>query len=437
VLKKDMIADLNLDEIGYKLYDFVKVLYPICRSITGDGLRETLSLIGEHIATLEVHEVKTGTRVFDWIIPKEWNIKDAYIKDSNGNRVVDYRQHNLHVVSYSVPVDRSMSLTELKAHLHTLPEVPHLIPYRTAYYSESWGFCLSHDDLMELSEDEYEVKIDSVLSDGHLNYGECFLRGKQEDEVLFFCHICHPSLCNDNLSGISVLAYLFNSLSGQDLNYSYRFVFAPATIGSITWLAMNQTNTHKIKHGLVISNLGDSGCFHYKKSRNGKSVIDIAAINALRHSEHPFKILEFSPYGYDERQFCSPGFDLPMGRLTRSPNGEYPEYHTSGDNLDLVRPEFLADSLKTCLSIIDVLENNQTFINTNPYCEPQLGKRGLYRKMGGFQSIEDFQYALLWVLNQSDGRTSLLDISERAEIRFSTVRDAAMALSDCGLLKLA
>jgi aminopeptidase-like protein len=415
------------------MYDLVAELYPICRSITGDGVRETLSRLNTRIP-LEIIEVPTGTPVFDWVVPKEWNIRDAYIKNSRGERLVDFQRCNLHVLSYSTPIHTRLSLEALKLHLFSIEEHPTWIPYRTSYFRENWGFCLSHEQLMALEDDDYEVCIDSSLTDGALTYGEAYLSGATTDEVIVSCHLCHPSLCNDNLSGISVATFLAGVIASRPRRYSYRFLFVPGTIGSITWLARNRAQTARIKHGLVLTCVGDPGGFHYKKSRKGDAEIDRVVAHVLRHEGLPHEILEFSPYGYDERQFCSPGFDLPVGCLMRSVWGEFPEYHSSADDLTLVTPAALADSLRTCVNVIEVLEHNRTLVNTNPYCEPALGRRGLYRTTGGAQlGMENL--ARLWVLNLSDGRHTLLDIADRAGIDFATILVAANELLAHGLLR--
>jgi aminopeptidase-like protein len=419
---------------GDAMHRLIADLYPICRSITGNGVRETLRRVGE-IVPLEVREVPTGTRVFDWTVPKEWNIADAYVKGPDGRRVVDFKRSNLHVLNYSIPYHGKMSLSELRSHLFTLPAQPDWIPYKTSYYEERWGFCLSQKQLAELQEGVYEVGIDASLEAGHLTYGECFLPGASADEVLISCHVCHPSLCNDNLSGIALCAYLARELRGRPLRYSYRFLFIPGTIGAITWLALNREAAVRVRHGLVVANVGDSGRMHYKKSRRGDAEIDRAVMHVLRRSGRPYEVMDFSPYGYDERQFCSPGFDLPVGSLTRTPWGRYPEYHTSADNLELVRPEHLAESLETYASVIHLLENNRRFTNLNPHCEPQLGRRGIYRQLGGNVEAKQTELAMLWVLNLSDGRHSLLDIAERAELGFAVILEAADLLSRHGLLE--
>jgi aminopeptidase-like protein len=416
------------------MHDFARSLFPICRSITGDGLRETLRHIGQRIP-LALHEVPSGTPVFDWTIPREWNIKDAWIKNARGEKVLDFADSNLHVLNYSTPIHRRMSLAELRPHLHTLPDLPDAIPYRTSYYQENWGFCLAHRELQTWPDGEYEVCIDSTLAPGSLTYGECLLPGRRAEEVLLSCHACHPSLANDNLSGIALATALAEELSQREREYSYRFLFLPGTIGAIAWLAQNEIHAKQhIRHGLVIACVGDEGKFHYKRSRRGKAEIDRAVEHVLAHSGRPFETLDFSPYGYDERQYCSPGFNLPVGSLTRTPHGRFPQYHTSDDDLDFITPEALAGSLDMYLAVIDVLEHNRRYRNLNPHCEPQLGKRGLYAALGGLPNAGALQMALLWVLNYSDGEHSLLEIAERAGVEFAIVRQAANALLDAELL---
>jgi aminopeptidase-like protein len=429
----DLRASVDPIAVGAQLHALISELYPICRSITGEGLRRSLSIL-QRMVDMEVREVPSGTQVFDWTVPKEWNIRDAYVKNLRGERVIDFHESNLHVVSYSGPVHARLGLAELRSHLFTLPEQPEVIPYRTAYYTPQWGFCLSHRQLTALEDHEYEVCIDSALEDGSLTFGECYVPGATDEEVLISCHSCHPSLCNDNLSGMAVATLLASHLSNLSLRYSYRFLFIPGTIGSITWLALNETRTARIRHGLVISNVGDPGPFTYKRSRQGSASIDRAVQQVLAHSGHPWQSRDFSPYGYDERQYCSPGFDLPVGRLSRTPHGEYPQYHTSADDLDFVRPESLAESFAVFLTIFDLLEHDRTYISLNQKCEPQLGRRGLYRGTGGVTSSQPPEMAMLWVLNLADGRSSLLDIAVRSGLSFDAVRDASAALLASGLL---
>jgi len=424
----------SLPDTGQAMYRFAAELYPICRSITGDGIRQTLSAIHSK-APLNISEVPTGTAVFDWIIPKEWNIRDAYIKVPGGDRVLDFRKSNLHILNYSTPLNATMRLSDLKPHLFTIPEKVDWIPYRTSYYKEAWGFCLAHNQMLALEDREYEVHIDSTLADGHLTYGECYLPGESTDEILISCHACHPSLANDNLSGVAVATFLAQLLSGQERRYSYRFLFIPGTIGAIAWLARNQESAKNIRHGLVLTCLGDDSAFHYKKSRRGDAEIDRAVAHTLQHSSGPWELLEFSPYGYDERQYCSPGFNLAVGCLMRGVWGTFPEYHTSADNLEFIRPARLAESLRTCTAVLDVLEGNRKYRNLNPFCEPQLGRRGLYHLTGGDAPATEIN-ARLWVLNLSDGEHSLLDIAERSGLPFPTIRNASELLCQGGLLSL-
>jgi aminopeptidase-like protein len=424
---------LNFKEIGEQAHALIAELYPICRSITGPGVRETLTILQKYIP-LTVHEVPSGTQVFDWTIPKEWKIRDAYIKNEKGERIVDFRRSNLHVLGYSTPIRGRIEGPELRKHLFSLPDHPDWIPYRTSYYKENWGFCITQKQLSALDNESYEVLIDSSLTDGHLSYGELYLPGMIQDEVLFSAHVCHPSLCNDNLSGVAIAVLLSKVLASQARRYSYRFLFIPGTIGSVTWLARNEARVSRIKHGLVLTCLGDSGNSTYKKSRRSDAEIDRAAMHVLQHSGQPYEIIDFFPYGYDERQFCSPGFNLPVGCLMRTPHGRFPEYHTSADNLDLVHPDTLADSFSKCLAIISVLENNKAYMNQKPKCEPQLGKYGLYRAMGGQAEARLDELAILWVLNLSDGTHSLLDIADRSGMAFAVIQRAAEDLCHSGLL---
>jgi aminopeptidase-like protein len=415
------------------MHALIRDLFPICRSITGDGFRASLRRLSQ-VVPIDVSEVPTGTKVLDWTVPKEWNVRDAWIADASGRRIVDFRASNLHVVSYSTPVRARMTLAELRPRLHTLPAQPDLIPYRTTYYSEDWGFCLSQRVLDALPEGEYDVCIDSTLAPGNLSYGECVLRGTTTDEVLISVHSCHPSLANDNLSGMAVAAFLARCLSAEPRRHTFRFLFIPGTIGSITWLALHESEVRRIRHGLVLSCLGDSGHSTYKRSRRGDALVDRAAGHVLgRAGTH--SLLDFVPYGYDERQYCSPGFDLPVGCLTRTPNGRFPEYHTSADDLNFVTADALEDSLTKALAIIEILEHDCVYQNLNPKGEPQLGRRGLYKNTGG-GSPALFEMALLWVLNFSDGRHSLLQIADRAALPFTTICCAADALRDTGLLSV-
>jgi aminopeptidase-like protein len=412
----------------------IEELFPLCRSITGNGVRQTLGIL-QRLIPLEVCEVPSGTKVLDWTVPHEWNIRDAYIARDDGVHIVDFASNNLHIVQYSQPIDTTVRLAELRPHLHSLPDQPDWIPYRTSYYTENWGFCLSHRQLSSLTEGNYRVVIDSDLRPGHLTYGELLIPGESDNTVLFSCHICHPSLANDNLSGIAVATMLARYIQTLRPRYTYLFVFIPGTIGSLTWLARNEDKVGRIEHGLVLSCLGDAGGMTYKQSRRGNAAIDRIVAHVLRHDEAPYRIMPFVPYGYDERQYCSPGFNLPVGCLMRTPNGEYPEYHSSADNLPLLRPESLAHSLAVLRRIVDVIEGDRFYRSCNPKGEPQLGRRGLYAAMGGQRAASCVQMALLWVLNLADGHHSLLDMAERAGLPFAGIRAAADALLSVGLLE--
>ena len=425
-------------ESGEAMHRFIAELFPLCRSITGSGVRATLQAIAQRIPLI-LHEVPSGTPVLDWTVPQEWNIRDAFIKNAHGERLVDFRQSNLHVVNYSVPVHAIMALSELRPHLFSLPDFPDWIPYRTSYYTPAWGFCLRHSQLAALREDEeYEVCIDATLEDGSLTYGECYLPGTMEDEILLSCHACHPSLANDNLSSIAVMTFLAQYLQRCSRRYSYRLLFIPGTIGSITWLACHEAHLGKIKHGLVLTCVGDAGPFTYKRSRRGNAVIDRAVPHVLFQAGLAHEVIDFFPYGYDERQYCSPGFNLPVGCLMRARHGQFPEYHTSADNLQFVQPAALETSLALCATILATLDSNARYRNLLPKGEPQLGKRGLYRITGSEQHARTREMAMLWVLNYADGEHTLLDIAERAGLPFQHLRQAAEALlahqllADCG-----
>jgi len=409
-------------------------LYPVCRSITGAGVRMTLERVAAGIP-LEITEVPSGTPVFDWEVPREWNIRGAWIDDENGRRIVDLRDHTLHVMSYSTPVDAVMTLDELKPHLHSIPEHPDWIPYRTSYYRENWGFCLSHRVLAGLRPGNYRVRIDSSLEPGSLTYGECVIPGTSSDEFLVFTHVCHPSLCNDNLTGIALASTLAAGIRASARpRLTYRFVFGPGTIGSIAWLARNESRVDRVRFGLVLGLAGDRGPMTFKRSRRGNADVDRIAEYVLRTAGTQGRVIDFSPYGYDERQLCSPGFNLPVGRLTRTPNNEYPEYHSSADNFDLIDRDALAESLAASARILRIAERNTRYVNLNPKCEPRLGKRGLYGATGGRHPGE-FEHALLWILNQSDGSQSLLEIAEKSGLPFELIAAGADALLGAGLLR--
>jgi aminopeptidase-like protein len=424
-----------MPDTGARMYALVEELYPICRSITGDGVRETLARIERQLpALLTRSEVPSGTPVLDWTVPKEWNIRDAWIADASGARVVDFHASNLHVVNYSVPVRARMSLAELRPHLHALPEHPDWIPYRTSYYAETWGFCLPQRQLDALADGDYDVCIDATLAPGHLSYGELVLPGDAADEVLLSTHVCHPSLCNDNLSSIAVATALARELAARPRRrWTYRFIFAPGTIGAIAWLAQHRDVVPRIRAGLTLTCLGSAHPFTYKQTLAGDAEIDRAAAVVLRDRDPADQVIAFFPYGYDERQYNSPGFRAPVGSLMRGRHGMFPEYHTSADDLGFVSAERLVESLAVVRGIVDVLEGNRRYRNLAPDGEPQLGKRGLYRATGG-TAIPDLNLAMLWVLTLSDGKHGLLEVAERARLPFATIRIAADHLRDAGLL---
>lgn len=426
-------ANVGVPDDRAPMMALITELYPICRSITGDGMRRSLSILKRYIP-LEMREVPSGTAVFDWTVPNEWNIRAAYIETLDGRRLVDFATCNLHVVQYSHAINEIVPFEELQRHLHSLPETPDWIPYRTAYYADTWGFCVSQRQRDAMTESAYHVVIDATLARGHLTYGELVVRGAREEEVLISCHCCHPSLGNDNLSGMAVATWLARYVMEAPRRFTYRFLFIPGTIGSITWLARNETTVQRVRHGLVLSCLGDAGSSTYKQSRQGNALIDRYVEHVLRHSGSPYRITPFFPYGYDERQYCSPGFNMPVGCFMRSPNGGYPEYHTSADNLDLVRTEALLDSLQKLERIVEVIEGDMICQSLNPRGEPQLGKRGLYRPIGGQTGAFD-QMTLLWVLNLADGNHSLFDMADRSNLPFASIKSAADALTSKGLLE--
>lgn len=404
-------------------------LYPLCRSLTGDGVRRTLEILAETVP-LTVRTVASGTPVFDWTVPPEWTLHGACILDvPSGRRVVDVADHTLHLVSYSAPFRGRLSRAELEPHLHSMPDRPDWIPYRTSYYTRDWGFCLTQRQRDGLGQGPFDVVVDTCLSPGELCYGEFLSPGPSGEEVLITSHLCHPSLANDNLSGLTIAVELARRLSRRPHRLSYRFVFAPGTIGSLCWLHDNPGT--RPAHVLVLTGLGGGGPLVYKRSLHGDAAIDLASAHVV--GRRGGRIIDYSPYGYDERQFNAPGFGLPAGRLTRTPHGEYPEYHTSADDLGFVTDAELDDALEAIEEILAVLEGDATYVNLQPYGEPQLGRRGLYPSVGG-KSATEAAMAMLWVLACSDGATSLRRIADRADLPFAAVRRAADDLLGAGLL---
>ncbi len=420
--------------VGAEMYRLIERLYRFPRSITGDGVRATLEVLGE-LLPIERHEVPSGTPVLDWTVPPEWNVREAWIMDPEGRIVVDFADLNLHVVGYSIPVHRRMPLAELQEHLHSLPDQPDVVPWRTSLYTEAWGFCLADRVRQSLPDGEYGVHIDSMLEPGHLTFAECVLPGERSEEVLLSAHICHPSLANDNLSGIAVATYAARVLAQRPTRrYTYRVLFAPGTIGSLTWLAFNGESA-SLAHGLTLTCLGDGGPFTYKRTFGGSAEVDRAAACVLGARDDGSGLIDYFPFGYDERQYNSPGFRMPVGSLMRARHGTFPEYHTSADNLDFVAPEHLEESLDILLAIIDVLEGNARYRNLSPYGEPQLGRRGLYGALGAAGDPGTMQMAMLWVLAGADGEQDLLAIAERSGLPFASIRTAADLLLQHDLLE--
>lgn len=406
--------------IGEEAYALAARLFPLPRSLTGDGVRQTLEILRSYVP-LELREVASGTEILDWRVPQEWKFRRAYIRHASGRTIVDTAASNLHVLGYSTPVNERLRLSELKPHLFSLPAQPDLVPYRTSYYAKNWGFCLPHRTLLELDEGPYDVFIDAEHIDGYLTYGELLIRGALEEEFLLTTHVCHPSLANDNCSGLAVLTLLARALIADKRRYTYRIVIAPGTIGALAWLATHQAEIGKITHGLVVSGLGDAGTPTYKRSRRGDAPIDDVMAYILGQPQVAGSLVDFSPYGYDERQFCSPGFNLPVGSLQRSTWGSYPQYHTSGDNLDFISAKSLADSYAVLTSAIGIVETNRRYINLKPKGEPQLGRYGLYSGISGDPEGPRKTMSLLWVLNLSDGNHSLLDIARRSGLPYHSI----------------
>ncbi len=413
---------------------FMEEAFPLCRSITGGGVRSTLDLINAELDGLELerHEVPTGTSVLDWTVPNEWNLVRASLDGPDGP-VLNTDDCNLHVVSYSVPVDTEMSLEELRPHLFTLPDHPDAIPYRTSYYNETWGLCLSQRQLDSLKDGRYRVRIDATLAPGHLSYGEVAIPGARSDEILLSTHICHPSMANDNLSGIAVLCEVGRQLKAKgNLGHTVRLLFIPGTIGSITWLERNRDAAERIKAGLVLAGAGDPAPATYKRSRRSTTRTDLAMARLV--TARGGEVIDYYPYGYDERQFCSQGFDLPIGRLSRSIHGSYPEYHSSADDLDFVDDDTLTDTVGLVLAAIDALDNEPRFLNIAPEGEPQLGRRGLYGSVGGAITDKSTEMAVLWMLAYSDGDHSVHDIAELSGLDLDALQAATDALVEASLL---
>jgi aminopeptidase-like protein len=416
------------------LYNLLKKLFPIHRSISGNGFNKTLDILSEKIDLKRI-EFKTGSKLFDWTVPKVWNINSASIKSEAGETIVDIKENNLHIMSYSTPVSGLFSIEELKSKLHTLPDRPNAIPYMTSYYEEDWGFCISENQLKKLNDKRYYVEIDSSLKDGNLTIAEARIPGEVDKEILLSCYICHPSMANDSLSGVVVLSALYEHLIKQNNYYGYRFLFIPETIGSIAFLHKYKDSINNWLHaGLVCTCVGDKGYFNYKQSRQGKTSIDKVAANILEFSNCEYKIREFWPEGSDERQFCSPGFNLPVGSLMRSVYGEFPEYHNSDDNLNFVKDTYLNKSLELYKNILEGVQINCYYTNTINYCEPHFSKYKMYPSSGSHLDRSDYLKNMLWIMNYSDGKNDLVDIANLAKKSILDFKPVLFDLINKGLL---
>ncbi|MEZ5412178.1 MAG: DUF4910 domain-containing protein [Acidimicrobiales bacterium] len=406
-------------------------LFPLCRSLTGNGNRATLARVGKEI-DLTIHEVPTGTPVLDWQVPNEWNLNRGRLWGPDGDLVADTDNCNLHVVGYSHAVKGELSLSQIANHLHSNPDMPWSVPYRTAYYAQTWGFCLPYDDHASLQPGFYTVDLDATLEPGALTYGELVVPGSTDREVLISTHICHPSMANDNLTGIAAAVALARWAMSAQRRLTYRFVFIPGTIGSITWLSRNRDVVPRIAHGLVVTGLGDPGPLTYKRSRRGDTGTDRVLARVL--ADRGGQILDWYPYGYDERQYCSLGFDLPIGRLSRTMHGTYPQYHTSADDLSFVSAERVLAAVDVATEALELFDERRPLTNTSPEGEPQLGRRGLFAKIGGTIGNASKESTYLWLLSLADGDTDVVDVAARAGLPLDEVVLAASRLRDAGLL---
>ncbi len=424
------LTRVDIPAVGERMHELLRELYPHFRGLTGEGTRQTLARLSQ-IVPLDIHEVPSGTSVYDWSVPKEWRFRDAYVKDAHGNRVVCARRSNLHVINHSQPVRAVLPWEALRPRLHTDPARPDRVVYKHAFYHEDWGFCLSHRQLEAIEREgagPYEVCIDAEWVDGGMAYGEVALPGDgtTADTVIFSAHVCHPSLANDNLSGVAVAAYLGRLLADRPRRLNYRVLFVPSTVGPLAWMQRCRAELGRVRAGLVLTGVGDPGVPHYKRSRRGDSLIDRAMTLAV--ASRGGVLHDFEPIGYDERQYCSPGFNLPVGCLMRTPWGSYPQYHSDADNPDFVRPEALADTLGICLDVVRTLETNRRYRNRCPNGEPQLGRRGVLKAVSRHPDAATLHRAVLWVLNLGDGLHDLIDVAERSGLGYDATHRAAELL---------
>jgi aminopeptidase-like protein len=424
----------SLSRTGRDIYELAKDLFPICRSITGDGVRDTLRGLRTVFDGIKIREVPTGAKVFDWTIPKEWNARDAWIECPDGSRIAEFKKNNLHLVGYSVPADRVMTLDELQKHLYSLPEQPSEIPYITSYYKERFGFCIAHDERVNLKEGIYRAYVDSELKDGFLSYGEIVIPGEREDEIFFSANICHPSMANNELSGPCVEAHLARWISGERRRFTYRLIFVPETIGSIAYLSENLGAMKKnVKAGFNLTCIGDPGNFSLISSRYGDTLADRAAGCILSGRAPGFKKYSFLDRGSDERQYCAPFADLPVCCVTRTRFSEFSEYHTSADNMDFITAEALGGSFGALCDIIEALEANRRYI-VRTTCEPQLSRYGLYPSVSEKNSWDKVQDTLN-CLAYCDGRNDLFGVSELINVPVSRLIPIIRELEKSGVIE--
>ncbi len=428
---------MSLNISGEDIYLWACDLFPICRSITGDGVRETFKYIKSFLPDLEVHEVPTGTKAFDWVVPQEWNVNDAYVLDPEGRKIIDFKECNLHLVNYSIPFKGSMSLQALQEHLYSLEDQPDAIPYVTSYFKPRWGFCISHKQRQDLIDGTYHIVVDTTLEDGSMTYGECFLEGESKEEILLSTYTCHPSMGNNELSGIVVTIALAKWLSSlPNRRYSYRIVWVPETIGAIVYLSRNwEQMKQQTKAGYVVTCVGDDRTYSYMESRKGDTLADRVAKAVLREHYPDFKNYSFLERGSDERQYCSPGIALPVASIMRSKYAEYPEYHTSLDNLDLISEGGLYGSFEVYKKCIHLLEKNAN-IKSKGLCEPQMGKRGLRGSLNGSKNIDNQSMLFSNILAYADGEMDLVDYLNLLDVPLLDLLNAIEVLEDQKLIDL-
>lgn len=422
--------------IGKNIYNFCEKIFPINRSLTGDGVRKTLEIIKDEVGELNIYEIPTKTECFDWEVPKEWNCKKAYIITPDGEKICDYSINNLYVVQHSTPINQEMSLEELEQHLHSLPNLPKAIPYITSYYSKYWGFCISENNRKKLKEGKYKVVIDATLSDGAMTYADLVIKGREDKEILFTTYVCHPSMANNETSGIALNTFLIKYIQNlKDRRYTYRFVFAPETVGAICYINKNLKNLKEnMDAGFIVTCVGDDLSYSYVSSRKGDTLADKVALNILNYGVEKFEKFDFTNQGSDERQYCSPKVDLPVCSVNRTKYGEYKEYHTSLDNMDFVSPKGFGGAYNVYTKIIDVLEKNG-YYELQTYCEPQLGKRGLYPNISTLETAKETNI-MMNLLSYADGEHDLIDIANILNIEATLLIDITKKLYQENILKV-